>query len=122
MKVAGKRAIYHKLVFEVRYEHGMVYLDRCGTTANRIMATYPDWMIKEEAINPQSAPLINLATGTHFNFGTQKYDFSLDQPINKDAELTSDDISQFISQVESVSQIVHEEFELKNFVRKGIRV
>lgn len=122
MEIAGKTSLYHKLVFEVRYEYGLVYLDRCGTTANRIMATHPDWIIQEEAVNPQNAPLINVRTGTQFNFGTLKYDFSLGQPINKDAALTKDDINQFVSQVEAVSQIVHEELGLKKFVRKGFRV
>lgn len=121
MKIAGKTAIYHKLVFEVRYEYGLVYLDRCGVTANRIMAAYPEWVLKEEA-NPQNAPLINVVTGTFFNFGALKYDFSLDQPINKDAAITPSDINEFISQVESISQIVHEELELKSFVREGFRV
>ena len=66
MRIIGKEAIYHKLVFEARYEHGLVYLDRCGTTADRITSTYPDWILKEEGVSPQGAPLIHLETGTHF--------------------------------------------------------
>ena len=89
MDITGKTAIYHKLVFEVRYDHGFVYLDRCGTTADRIMSTYPEWILRGESVNPQNAPLVNLETGTRFNFGPHKYDFSLDQPINSEALLTS---------------------------------
>jgi len=70
MKIAGKSAIYHKLVFEVRYEEGWVYLDRCGTTVNRILSTYPDWVVKQDGISPLNALLVNLDSGTHFNFGS----------------------------------------------------
>ncbi len=122
MKLARKEALYHKLVFEVRYEYGLVYLDRCGTTANRIMQTFPEWIIKEEAVSPQGAPLINVSSGAHFSFGTSKYDFSLDQPINRETALTPQDIDLFTSQVDAVAQIVHEELELKTFLREGFRI
>lgn len=120
MKIAGKEGLYNKLVFEVRYQHGMVYLDRCGTTANRIMMTYPDWVTREGSVNPQNAPLIHTSTGIQFNFGPLKYDFSLDQPVNQ--ALQRKDIDAFIEQVESVSRIVHEELELNSFIREGFRI
>lgn len=122
MRILGKDAAYHKAVFEVRYEHGMVYLDRCGTTANRIMATYPEWVIRDDAVNPQSAPLTNALTGALFNFGTQKYDFSLSQPVGKDVALTRRDLATFSSQVEGVARIVHEELGLHHFLRLGFRI
>lgn len=121
LKIANKSAIYHKLVFEVRYEQGLVYLDRCGRTANRIIATDPTWDLRGD-LNPQNAPLLNVLSGASFNFNALKYDFSLDQPINESASINSDDIQLFTSQVETVSQIVHDELELKTFTREGFRV
>jgi len=120
MRVAGKEGLYHKLVFEVRYQHGMVYLDRCGTTANRIMRTYPEWVLQDGSANPQNAPLIHTSTGIQFNFGALKYDFSMDQPTNQ-AVLQSD-IDTFVDQVAALSAIVHEELELSSFIREGFRV
>jgi hypothetical protein len=122
MKISGLTSIYHKLVFEVRYDFGLLYLDRCGATANRIMETFPEWVLQDESVNPQNAPLINVTTGTHFNFGGLKYDFNLDQPIREEAALTPEDIKSFFAQVDSVSRIVHEELELKHFTREGFRV
>jgi hypothetical protein len=122
MKVVGKDALYHKLVFEVRYEHGLVYLDRCGTTLNRITTTHPEWILREDAISAQAAPLIHATTGIQFTVGPYKYDFSLDQPINREIPLTHDDIQAFIAQVDLVSKIVHEELELSQFIREGFRV
>jgi len=81
--------------------------------------TYPEWVLQDSP-NPQNAPLVHPLTGMHFNFNALKYDFSLDQSIDK--PLGSDDIDGFIDQVECLSTIVHEELELKTFVREGFRI
>lgn len=123
MNLRGIKGLCHKLVFEVRYEHGLIYLDRCGSTANRVMDTFPEWVLADEGgVNPQNAPLVNLSNGSQFNFGSLKYDFSLEQPINDEAGLTKDDIDLFVSQVDLVGRIVTEELDLKKFLREGFRV
>jgi hypothetical protein len=122
MNILGEQALYHKLVYEVRYEQGFVYLDRCGTTANRIAQNYPEWIINSQSINPQQAPLVHALTGIQFSFGPIKYDFSLDQRISSDAPISKEDVNDFIREVESVSEIVNEELELSKFTREGFRV
>jgi hypothetical protein len=117
--IAGKTALCHKLVFEARYEQGYVYLDRCGTTVNRLTALNSGWVAQQ--INPQNAPLVHVPTGTIFNFGPVKYDFSLTQAVGASA-LRADDVDQFISLLDAVSQVVHEELTLRTFSRKGFRV
>jgi hypothetical protein len=64
--------------------------------------------------------MVHPLTGMHFNFNAIKYDFSLDQSINK--PLVRADIESFIDQVDCLSSIVHEELELSSFVREGFRV
>ncbi len=122
MRIADKDATVHKVVFEVRYSYGFVYLDRCGSIMNRIMKAYPQWVPREEAVNPQNAQFIDIESGTHFNFGPVKYDFSLDQPISQEVALTSEDLDRFIEKVDLISRVVHEELELKHFVREGFRI
>ena len=122
MRIKGKDSVCHKLAYEVRFAQGLIYLDRCGTTCNRITANYPDWVIQENAINPQNAPLINVTTGTHFNFGTEKFSFTLDQPIKEEVALTQQDIKSFVNDTESLSIIVQEELELRRFTREGFRI
>jgi hypothetical protein len=119
MKIRDKDALCNKLVYEVRYQHGMTYLDRCGTIANRIMMTYPEWVLQDSP-NPQNAPMIHPLTGMQFNFNPLKYDSSLDQSVDK--ALGRDDIETFIDQVEGLSTVVHEELELKTFIREGFRI
>ncbi len=122
VRIAQTDAIIHKVVFEVRYARGFVYLDRCGSITDRIMTTYPQWVVKGEGVNPQNAPLVNVESGTHFSFGPLKYDFSLDQPISKDVALTKMDLDRFVEEVASISRVVHEELELKYFIREGFRI
>lgn len=123
MNLSGIKGLCHKVVFEVRYDHGLTYLDRCGTTANRIMDTFPEWVLADEgAVNPQNAPLVSLSSGSQFNFGALKYDFSLEQPTNSETGLTQGEVDVFVSQVDSVGRIVQEELDLKKFLREGFRV
>ena len=122
MRVGGREANYHKLVCEVRYDGGLTYLDRCGTTANRIMATDPAWVLRGENVSPQGAPLVNATSGTQLNFGVYKYDFALDQPEGRETALNEGDINTFISQVGTVSSILHEELSLTRFLRKGFPI
>lgn len=122
MNLRGIKALCHKVVFEVRYDHGLTYLDRCGTTANRIIAAFPEWVLADEGANPQNAPLVSLSSGAQFNFGPLKYDFSLEQPTNSETGLTKGDLDVFASQGDLVGRIVQEELELKIFSREGFRV
>lgn len=122
MKILGTTSTYHKFVFEVRYQHGLVYLDRCGTTMNRILKHDTNWVQKGDNVSPQGAPLINVLSGTQLTFGTQKYDFSMDQPVGKEAALTRHDIDSFVADVSAVSPLVHEELTLTQFLRKGFRI
>jgi len=122
LKLRGQTPKYHKFVFEVRYDQGFIYLDRCGATANRIMRTDPTWVIRGENVSPQGAPLVHAVTGTQLNFNVYKYDLSIDQPIGGEEALKPEDFTAFTSQVASVAPILHEELSLRTFRRKGFRV
>jgi hypothetical protein len=122
MNIAGKHAEYHKLVYEVRYDFGYVYLDRCGITSNRIAQNYPNWIFNPQGANPQQAPLVHALSGIRLNLGPLKYDFSLDQRLNADAAITKSDVEDFIDQVEGLTAIIHDELELSKFRREGFRV
>jgi hypothetical protein len=121
-RIKGKDGILHKLVYEVRYNNGFLYLDRCGLTAKRIMSTFPEWIVKSQDVSPQNAPLVSLANGAKFSFGALKYDLSMDQPMGREVALTENDVNGFITQADSVTRIVHEELELQEFTRVGFRM
>ena len=112
-------ATLHKLVCQVRYRRGFIYLDRCGRTVNRIMAEAPAWILKGSSPNPQNAPLVNVETGTQFNFGSMSYDLGLERP--KESELTENDVETFADEAAYLATVVHEELGLMEFTRLGFR-
>lgn len=120
-KIAGKDPIVHKLVFELKYNYGFSYLDRCGRTVNSIMRERPDWILANPSPNPQNAPLVNTRNNCRFNFSALKLDFLVEQPLGKPA-LTSDDVTDFVEQVEDITAVVIESLALKEFTRMGFRV
>jgi hypothetical protein len=122
MEIKGRAGLIHKLVYEVRYHEGYLYLDRCGITANRIVSTYPEWIVRNPDLNPQQAPLVSIKNGTAFTYNSLKYDFAFEQPTGGQTALNEADVKEFASQASLVSTIVHEELELKKFTRVGFRI
>ena len=119
MLLGPDKATLHKLVCQARYRRGFTYLDRCGRTVNRIMAERPTWILKGNNPSPQNAPLVNVETGTQFNFGSLNYDLSLECP--KEAGLTEEDVDTFADEADFLAAIVQDELGLSEFARIGFR-
>jgi hypothetical protein len=121
MQIKGKNAILQKIVFELRYNHGFTYLDRCGRTINAIMREQPEWILKSDPPNPQTAGLVSIRNGCSFNFSSFKYDFSLEMPLGAEQSLSDDELKDFVEQVDILSRIVQDHLGLKDFSRIGFR-
>ncbi len=119
--IAGKKGVLHKLVYEVRYRQGFIYLDRCGITANRIMSSNPEWILRGENVNPQSAPLVSILNGAKAEFNALKYNFSIEQQTGGRDPLKNKDVNAFSIQADSAARIIEEELELREFTRVGFR-
>lgn len=109
-----------KIVFELRYRQGFVYLDRCGRTINLIQEYYPDWIVASGQPNAQVASMVNVATGTKFNFNSLKLDISLDR--QSDGKLDQADIERFAAETEELSGTVVDQLSLAEFSRIGCRI
>lgn len=120
LRLSKREAILHKVVFELRYQYGLTYLDRCGRTANRIMRECPEWTLLSEHPNPQSAPLVNLETSAAFNFNARKLDLSLERNL-KAEPLADNDVKNFADQVGILTSIVIDQLGLEEFTRIGFR-
>ena len=120
LRLSKKEAILHKVVFELRYQFGLTYLDRCGRTANKIMRECPEWALLSEHPDPQSAPLVNLETSGVFNFNARKLDLSLERNL-KVEPLDDQDIKKFADQVGALTSIVIDQLALEEFTRIGFR-
>lgn len=119
MHIRGKPSNLYKLVFELRYQYGYTYLDRCGKTINAIMRACPEWVLKGEQATPQGTALVSLANQSLFNFSSLKMDFGIEQSAT--GQLARSEVEQFLTQVDLLTVIVIDQLGLKEFTRIGLR-
>ena len=118
MDIHGKSGVLTKVVLEVRYRDGYIFLDRCGRTINQILQNYPEWLPK--GADPQSAGLVSMENGCILTFSSLQYIFLLEKPLG-DNPLTKDSIHGFVEQLEAIVPILHDQLALKSFARIGCR-
>lgn len=107
----------HKLAFELRYQFGHTYLDRCGRTINAIQRTAPEWLTTDAGL--QGTALLSIRNASVFAFSSASLNLVLEQPI--DAEIKAESIEAFQEQVGLLSAIVIDELGLDEFTRIGLR-
>jgi hypothetical protein len=119
--IKGKEAILDKIVFELRYQRGFTYLDRCGRMLNALIDDHPEWTVDPNHPNPQSASLISLANSCVLSMGTRKMDLALEIPIGGES-LAEDSIVVFADQVDHAASVVMDQLGLDKFDRIGCRL
>jgi uncharacterized protein (TIGR04255 family) len=99
-----------KVVFEVRYEHGYLYWDRCGHIWKELIKAWPN--LKEMGVTPESAKfnLAEKAISLTFN----KSNCNITQEYPDDLEIFTKISNDFIS-------IVREYIEINIYKRVGNR-
>src|SRR6266404_5664512 len=116
----GKEPQLRKLIYELRYEQGYLYLDRCGRILDRIGREKPEWMPAGE-ISPQQAPLFNIQNRIRFTFGAKKIDLLLDQMFPGSPLIDESARAEFARAAEDMSRLVVQELQLESFARIGVR-
>jgi hypothetical protein len=120
MVINGKDSILESVVFELRYRHGLTYLDKCGRTINSIMRDQPEWLLKGGSPDPQNAGLVSVRNGCNFNFSGVKLDTSLQRPSGGEP-LSGAEVGEFAEQTEILTRIVIDQLGLNDFARIGFR-
>ena len=118
MFINGKSSILQKLIFEVRYDYGYAYLDKCGRVINTIMSALPEWNVT--GINLNGASLVNVRDDSALAFSSKNFNFVLEQGPGDDS-LTAAHLTNFAEQAETISPIIIEQLGLKDFTRIGFR-
>lgn len=109
-------AVLHRLVFELRYNDGFVYLDRCGQTLNSLLREFPEWECAKA--DPSSGQLVHRKTNRSFTFGTAKLDLAQTQSPDV---VTIGPPQEFGNLCDGLATIVTEELGLCSFSRIGVR-
>lgn len=113
-------ALLQKLVFELRYAYGNVFLDRCGSILDRILRNYPEWTFRDDQVSPQGAPLVSMENACRFTFGTKSCDFAIERSSG-DPPISPEQLAKFTSQVDELTSVVIDQLGLSEYVRIGFR-
>jgi len=117
-KLASERGrVIHKVVYELRYEHGFTYLDRCGATINGIVKSDPQW--NPDPPNPGAVSLRHAETNAVFSFGVRKLDLSQEITVHTGKLMTNNDFAELS---ESLTGEVVKHLDLESFTRMGFRI
>lgn len=118
MHINGRSGVLTKVVLEVKYRDGYVFLDRCGRIINQILREYPEWLPK--GVDPQNAGLVSMHNGCTLGFSSLQYTFLLEKSLG-DEPLSSNSIDTFTEQIETITPILHDQLTLRAFTRIGCR-
>ena len=94
MQLKRKLGLLQKVAFELRYRRGYSYLDKCGRTIDALMTQQNEWVLKDDSVSPQNAPLLSLRNQAALNFSSKKLDLGLEMRPGGDP-LTTEDVSLF---------------------------
>lgn len=118
MHIKGKHGALTKVVLEVRYRDGYIFLDRCGRTISQILREYPEWLPR--GADPQNAGLVSMRNGCTLAFSSLQYTFLLEKSLGDDP-LAQSSIDSLTEQVETITPILHDQLALQTFTRIGCR-
>lgn len=117
--IRGREPMLRRMVCEVRYADGQLYLDHCGRLLKRLVREMPEWVIAP-APTPQGTTLHNLVAGTELGFSLESASLALDHS-STDEIIEAEEAVEFVSQVEGVLGMVLDELEVTEFKRLGYR-
>jgi hypothetical protein len=119
--IKGQFPHVFRVAFELKYNFGFTYLDRCGRTVNLILREHPEWILANAQPNPQNAPLVSTRNSCRFNFSAERLDLSILMPLKGDA-IAQEDLDAFYVQTEQLTSIVVDQLSLDDFSRLGCRI
>ncbi len=108
--------VRHRLVFELRYDCGELFLDRCGRIA-RSLAAKKGWAL--HSVDPNGCRIWNEDQNLIFSYSPTKLDMSQSQSQDVPELLQP---GEFAATTEEFSEVVVRTLELSSFPRIGFRL
>jgi len=117
VKISVQPPIIHRFVYELRYDYGFTYLDRCGATINDILKKNPGWV--HISASPKTTTIRNQEKNITFNFSVSKLDL-VKSRSEKVATLMS--VEEFAKIACSLTDEVVNRLGIEDFTRVGFRL
>lgn len=117
--VQGKEPQLRRMVYEVRYRDGQLYLDRTGRLLKELLKDSPEWVLTSDP-TPQGTNLLNIRSGVRIALSLAAASLSLDR-TGSDELIEPAEVTEFVDQTESVLERILDEYEVKTLERVGYR-
>jgi hypothetical protein len=117
--VRGKEPLLRRMLCEVRYQDGQLYLDHSGRLLKRLLKEAPEWVVAPNP-TPQGTSAYNVRTGIQLAFAMNAASLSLDKTTADDV-IGADELPGFLDQIDSTLSLVLDELEVTEFTRLGYR-
>jgi hypothetical protein len=117
--VRGKEPLLRRMLCELRYQDGQLYLDHCGRLLKRLMKEAPEWVVAPNP-TPQGTSAYNVRMGIQLVFAMSAASLSLDKTTADDV-IGTDELEGFLDQLDSTLSLVLDELEVTEFTRLGYR-
>jgi hypothetical protein len=117
--VRGREPMLRRVVCELRYRDGQLYLDRTGRFLRQFLRDSPEWVIASEP-NPQATNLFNIVSGARVSISSSSANLTLDRAAS-DELINPEELSGFHDQAEASLNRIIDEYEVKVFERLGYR-
>jgi hypothetical protein len=114
----GKEPFLRRIVCEVRFRDGQLYLDHTGRLLKRLVRD-PTWVVTPEPTS-QGATVFHMVEGIRLSFSMHSASLDLDWS-NSDEVIYSEEVDQYIARAEETLGFVVDELEVTEYERLGFR-
>jgi hypothetical protein len=117
--IKGKEPLLRRVVCEVRFRDGHLYLDHCGRLLKKLVNSSPEWILGNEA-TPGGAQAFQMASGSALAFSRHSTSLSMDY-TTADETIEDTQVEQFAEVADDAFGLIFDELEVKEWSRIGYR-
>src|ERR1700674_3699318 len=92
----GKEPLLRRVVFEIRYQDGQLFLDHCGQMLKKLVKDGPEWVVSPDPA-PQGTWILNIVSGIQLGFSANAASLSLDKTLGEDV-IKEEEAAEFCDQ------------------------
>jgi hypothetical protein len=115
--INGKEPLLRRIVCEVRYRDGQLYLDHCGRLLKKLTQT-PEWVLGDAA--PSGTTVFHMTTSAAMSFSHLAANIQIDRSSGDEA-IDDEEVKEYATLADEYLGLVFDELEVKEWSRIGYR-
>lgn len=115
--INGKEPLLRRIVCEVRYRDGYLYLDHCGRLLKKLIQS-PEWVVGDAGT--KGTTVFHMTTAAALSFSHQGASLQIDKS-SVDEVIDTTEVEEYIALADQTLGFVFDELEVKEWSRIGYR-